>query len=211
MVTGSKKSETAAPKKKTEARPKSTTTKAKAAAPKAAAKSKTTAKAKAAAPKAAVKAKTTGAVKAPVMGRKVGEMFYNDELLESLAEMVLRSSDSDVAGALPEIKKQLFDYDIYMVSFLRDGEVSEIAANVAGLQKIDTKDLTDRLLAVRECAKVFVGIAGKHNSVRAYIDKAIEAEGREAGINQIKVAFLTGEYCIRDVDSATCATFLAIF
>ncbi len=148
---------------------------------------------------------------APVTVRKVGEMFYNDELLESLAEMVLRGSDGDLAGMLPEIKKQLFDYDIYMVSFLSDGEIGEIASNVAGLQKVDANDLTARLLAVRESAKVFVGIAGKHNSVRAYIDRAIEADGREAGINRIKAAFLTGEYCIRNVDSATCESFLTIF
>ena len=241
MVTGSKKTEVAVPNKmaeakseaivsKTASKPKTAaakkpaakatskpkTTTAKKPAAKATSKPKTTTAKKPAAkatskPKTTTKPKNTGAVKAPQTARKVGEMFYNDELLESIAELVLRGSDSDLGSILPEIKKQLFDYDIYMVSFLNDGEVGAIAANVAGLQKVAAKDLTDRLLAVRESAKVFVGIAGKHNSVRAYIDRAIEAEGRETGINRIKAAFLTGEYCIRDVDSATCESFLTLF
>lgn len=238
MVTGSKKPEASATKTKAAAKPRATV-KAKTAAsdtaakPKKTAAAKTAAKAKTPAAKAAAKPKTTvkttaaksaakpkkttaTATKTKVVvkvpeARKVGEMVYNDELLEAMAEMVLRGSEADLTEALPEIRKQLFGYDIYMVSFQTDGEIAGIAGDVAKLCKADAKDLTDRLLTVREAAKVFVGIAGKHNSVRAYIDRAIEADGKEAGISRVREAFLAGEYCIADVDSATCETFLMLF
>lgn len=220
MVTGSKKPQASATTTKAAVKPRATA-KAKTAAPKAAAKpKKATAKApvakatksKAAAkPKATGKAKTTRAVKALITARKVGEMIYNDELLESMAELVMRNGASDLTAVLPEIKAQLFDYDIYMVSFLNDGEIGEIGSKLAGPGKVDAKDLTARLLTIRDTARVFVGIAGKHNSVRAYIDSAIQADGKEAGISRIKEAFLAGEYCLSDVDSATCESFLVLF
>jgi chemotaxis protein histidine kinase CheA len=213
-------SETAAKPKKTTAKSaaaKSAAAKtptAKATAAKAATKPKKTTATSPTAKSAAAKAKTASKAKVIVnvpAARKVGEMVYNDELLEAMAEMVLRGSETDLIEALPEIKKQLFGYDIYLVSFLSDGEIAGIAGDVAKLCKADVKDLTDRMLTVREAAKVFVGIAGKHNSVRAYIDRAIEADGKEAGISRVKEAFLAGEYCISDVDSATCESFLMLF
>lgn len=238
MVTGSKKPGASATKTKAAAKPKATVkaktvasepaakpkktaaaktaSKAKATATKAAAKPGTTVKATAAKAAARPKKTTATATKAKVVvkapaARKVGEMVYNDELLEAMAEMVLRGGEADLTEALPEIRKQMFGYDIYLVSFLDDGEIAGIAGDVAKLCKADLNDLTDRLLTVREAAKVFVGIAGKHNSVRAYIDGAIEADGKEAGISRVREAFLAGEYCIADVDSATCETFLMLF
>ncbi|WP_424358683.1 hypothetical protein [Methanocella sp. MCL-LM] len=218
MVTGSKKSEAPAAKAKAAAKPKtsvksSTSKKTTAKAPaakKSAAKPKASAKSSAK-PKATGKSKTTKVVVAPISPRRVGEMVYNDELLESMAEMILSGGKADLTPALPEIKKQLFDYDIYLVSFLSDGEIGEIGAKVAELSKANAKDLTARLLTVRESARAFVGIAVKHNSVRAYIDSVIQAEGREAGLSRVREAFLAGEYCIADVDSATCESFLLSF
>ena len=228
MVTGSKKSEAPAAKAKAAAKPK-TSVKSSASKPKATTKVKTAAAGTATAksrtstpkktattkapakPKATGKSKTTKVIVAPISARRVGEMVYNDELLESMAEMILGGSKADLTPALPEIKKQLFDYDIYLVSFLSDGEIGEIGAKVAELSKANAKDLMARLLTIRESARAFVGIAGKHNSVRAYIDSVIQAEGREAGLNRVREAFLAGEYCIADVDSATCESFLLSF
>ncbi|WP_048198268.1 hypothetical protein [Methanocella arvoryzae] len=228
MVTGSKKPEASATKvKAVTAKPKATA-KAKTTASETAAsktqtskpkKTTTTAKPKTSAkPKASAKTQTSTAkpkpkpnLKAAIAPRRVGEMVYNDELLESMAEMILYGSKADLTPALPEIKKQLFDYDIYMVSFLSDGEIGEIGGKVAELSGADAADLTARLLTIRESARAFVAIACKHNSVRAFIDRAIEADGKEAGISRLKEAFLTGEYCIADVDPATCEGFLMLF
>ena len=143
--------------------------------------------------------------------RKIGEMVYNDELFEALSEIILQGGAIDLAVAMPEIKKQLFNYDIYMVSFLDDQEIDNIAKGLAESCSVDSKDLMDRLLALRDSAKVFVDIAVKHNSVRAYIDRTIESDGRMTGISRIKESFSGGAYCIRDLDSITCESFLTLF
>lgn len=191
MVTASKKPK-AAPKK--EAGPKAAAKKAPAAKPKA--KPKTT----------AVKAKTTKKTSAPakaVAARKVGEMVYNDELFESLSEAVLLSEPA-TAALLPEIKKQLFDYDIYMVSFLSDEDIKDIANEVS---KADAGTIAPLLEAVRDNARVFVDIASGHNSVRAFIDEALKADGKE----KLKLSFIEGEFCLKGAGPETCESFLMLF
>src|SRR5512146_1451221 len=129
MVTASKKPK-AAPKKAA-AKPKAPAKKATASKPKA--KPKTT----------VVKAKTAKKTSAPakaVEARKVGEMVYNDELFESLSEAVLLS-EAAAAALLPEIKKQLFDYDIYMVSFLGDEDIDKIAEDISKADSAALKPL----------------------------------------------------------------------
>lgn len=183
--------------------------------PTAATKAKTTTSKAAARPKttaanAITTTKTNVVAKVPA-ARKIGEMVYNDELFEALSEIILQGGAIDLAVAMPEIKKQLFDYDIYMVSFLNDQEIGNIVKGLAESCRVDAKDLTDLLLALRDSAKVFVDIASKHNSVRAYIDRAIELDGKVAGISHIKESFSGGSYCIRNLDSISCESFLALF
>ncbi len=208
MVIRSKKPEAEAPVKKASkpkaaAKPKAATSKKAApvkaaakAAPKAAASKKAAPKKAApekASPKAAAK-KTTKVVKIPE-GRKVGDMIYNDELLESMAEIILLGSDGISPPALPEIKNDLFDYDIYMVSFLTDKEIGDIA------KKLKVPEAA--LLEVRDSAKMFVEIATEHNSVRAFIDRVFQAEGKAAGIEKVKDAIKTEPEC--------CERFLLLF
>jgi len=196
MVTGSKKPK-AAPKK----------------APQKASKAKTTASnSKAAKPKTTgVKAKTVKktdvAAKAPEV-RKVGEMVYNDELLESLAEAVLLA-EAEMEGLLPEVKGQLFDYDIYLVSFLSDEEIGEIAKYIAGSGKGNLSEdaLKPKLLAIRDNARIFVRIAEEYNSVKAFIDRIIESEGRD----KLKQTFGGGEFYLREIDPNTFESFLLLF
>ena len=190
MVTASKKPK-AAPAKET--KPKPAVKKAAAPKPKAAAK-KTTATKKPAAskPKAkpkttVVKAKTAKITSAPAKAmdaRKVGEMVYNDELFESLAETVLLA-EAEMEGLLPEAKGQLFDYDIYLVSFLDDDEIGKIAEYLAGSGKgaVSADVLKPKLLAIRDNARVFVALAAEFNSVRAFIDGMLKADDR-AGLNE---------------------------
>ncbi len=197
MVTGSKKPK-AVPKT---APKKASKSKVTASRPKAVTKPKTT----------EVKAKTvkkTGvAVKAPV-ARKVGEMVYNDELFESLAEAVLLA-EAGMEELLPEVKEQLFDYDIYLTSFLSDDEIGEIAKYLAGngKGKISEGALKPRLLAIRDHARVFVRIAEEHNSVRAFIDRIIESGGRD----KLKKTFSGGEFHLKGVDPGTFESFLLLF
>jgi hypothetical protein len=184
MVTRSKKPEAEAPvqkasKPKAAAKPKATATKK--AAPKVAAKT-TTKKAapKKAAPKVAAR-KTNEVVSVPDVGRIIGEMIYNDELFESMAEIILLGKGEVSPAAMPEIKKELFDFDIYRVSFLTDEEIGDIAKSLKVPKPL--------LLTVRDNAKIFVDIAMKHHSVRAFIDKMIEAEGKTHGIDKLKLVF----------------------
>jgi len=203
MATASKKPE-AAPKKET--KPKSTVKKAAAPKPKAVAKKATASKPKAKPKTTEVKAKTVKKTSAPakaVEARKVGEMVYNDELFESLSEAILLS-DAAAAALLPELKKQLFDYDIYMVSFLSDEELGDIAAEVS---KADAAALKPLLKAIRDNARVFVDIASGHNSVRAYIDRELKAEGKD----KLKLSFIEGEFCLKGAGPETCESFLMLF
>ena len=208
MVTASKKPK-AAPAKETA--PKPAVKKAAAPKPKAAAKKTTTAKPKtttskksvtkkttatkrpaASKPKAkpkttVVKAKTVKKTSAPAKAmdaRKVGEMVYNDELFESLAETVLLA-EAEMEGLLPEAKGQLFDYDIYLVSFLDDDEIGDIAEYLAGDGNgaVSAEALMPKLLAIRDNARVFVALAAEFNSVRAFIDGMLKADDR-AGLNE---------------------------
>ncbi len=204
MVTGSKKPQ-AAPKAK--------------AAPKKASKGKATGKATASVPKA--KPKTTGvkaktakktevaakATKAPTV-RKVGDMVYNDELLESLSEAVLLA-EAEMEGLLPEVKGQLFDYDIYLVSFLSDDEVGEIAKYLAGngKGKLSESALKPKLLAIRDNARIFVRIAEEYNSVKAFIDSVIASEGRD----KVKKSFSGGELYLKEIHPNTFESFLLLF
>lgn len=204
MVTGSKKPE-AAPKSKA-AKPKADV-KAK---PKAPAKAKKTASKPKAKPKTAVvKAKTVKKTSAPVKAaeaRKVGEMVYNDELFESLSEAVLLG-EAAAAALLPEVKRQLFDYDIYMVSFLSDEEIEDIANGVSSANGVDAADLKPALMAIRDNARTFVNIANGHNSVRAFIDRTMKSAGKD----ELKASFISGEYCLKDVGPETCESFLLLF
>ncbi len=183
-------------------------------APKKASKSKTTASK----PKAAAKPKTTGvkpktakktavAAKAPD-ARKVGEMVYNDELFESLAEAVLLA-EAGMEGLLPEVKGQLYDYDIYLVSFLSDDEIGEVAKYIAGDGKGDLSEeaLKPKLLAIRDNARIFVRIAEEYNSVKAFIDRMIGSEGKD----KLKGALVSGEFCLKGVGPETCESFLLLF
>ncbi|HEY3421659.1 MAG TPA: hypothetical protein VGK13_00775, partial [Methanocellaceae archaeon] len=62
----------------------------------------------------------TGAV-----GAGANSPIYNDEVLESLATMILAGSrpSAKTVETLPTLKKMLFDYDIYTLSFLSDEDV----------------------------------------------------------------------------------------
>lgn len=192
MVTASKKPK-AAPKKAA-AKPKAPAKKATASKPKA--KPKTT----------VVKAKTAKKTSAPVKAveaRKVGEMVYNDELFESLSEAILLG-DSATASLLSEIKKELFDYDIYMVSFLGDADIDEIAE---GFSKADAAAIKPLLTSIRDNARVFVDIASGYNSVRAFIDRSLKSEGKD----KLKLSFIEGEYCLKGAAPDTCESFLMLF
>ncbi len=192
MVTGSKKPK-AAPKK----------------APAKAPKAKVAASGPKAKPKTSgVKAKTVKKTYVAPKARKVGEMVYNDELFESLAEAVLLA-EAGMEGLLPDIKEQLFDYDIYMTSFLSDDEVAGIAGHLAGNGKgnVSAEALKSRLLAVRDHARAFVRIAGEHNSVRAFIDRVLAAKGRD----KLKLAFIGGEFHLKDIRPDTFESFLLLF
>jgi hypothetical protein len=194
MVTASEKPK-AAPKK--EVKPKAPAKKATAS---------KTAKKPAAKPKKTTAAKTKTAKKtsAPLReARKVGEMVYNDELFESLSEAVLLS-ESIAETLLPNIKEQLFGYDIYMISFLDDDEIGEIADMVASANGVDAKRLKPLLTDIRDNARVFVDIATKHNSVRSFIDKTLDADGKD----RLKVSFVEGQYCLK---GAGCESFLLLF
>ncbi len=197
MVTGSKK-----PKAATRAAPeKASKAKTTASKPKAAAKPRTTGV------KAKTAKKTAAAAKAPVV-RKVGEMVYNDELFESLAEAVLLA-EAGMEALLPEAKRQLFDYDIYMVSFLSDEEIGEVAKYLAGDGRgtLSEEALKPRLLAIRDNARVFVRIAEEYNSVRAFIDRIAGAEGRD----QLRMAFSGGKFHLKELDPGTFESFLLLF
>jgi 3-methyladenine DNA glycosylase Tag len=105
----------------------------------------------------------------------------------------------------------LFDYDIYTLSFMSDEDVEELYKTIKenGLKSTDKK-LKDKLLAIRDNARVFVAIAEHHNSVRAYIDRI--------GANDDGLAALTAEftgdgceYRLRLVGPVTCKKFLNQF
>jgi hypothetical protein len=183
------------------------------AAPRKASKAKTASK-----PKAAAKPRTTGgkaktakktAVTAKVPAvRKVGEMVYNDELFESLAEAVLLA-EAEMEGLLPEVKGQLFDYDVYLVSFLSDDEIGEVAKYLAGNGKGELSEgaLKPRLLAIRDNARVFVRIAEEYNSVRAFIDRITGTDGKD----QLKMTFSGGKFHLKEIDPNTFESFLLLF
>ena len=67
------------------------------------------------------------------------------------------------------------------MSFLTDEEIGDIAKGLKVAEPL--------LLAVRDNAKIFVDIASKYNSVRAFIDRMIEAEGKTHGIEKLKLVF----------------------
>ncbi len=139
-------------------------------------------------------------------------MMYNDELFEALSEAVLLG-EAGTAGLLPEIKKKLFDYDIYRVSLLTDKEIDGIAGNVSDASggQIAEKALKPRLQAVRDNAKVFVDIATAYHSVKGFIDRAIESEGRAAGMDKLRSSFSAGQFCLKEVGPEACESFLLIF
>jgi hypothetical protein len=170
---------------KTATKKTATKTTAKAATKKAAPKKAASNKAatKKATPKKAAAKKTIEVVKVPE-GRKIGDMIYNDELLESMAEIILLGSDGITPSELPGVKAQLFDYDIYQVSWLTDEEISSLAKGL--------KVPEPALLAVRENARAFVELAMAHNSVRAFIDLMIGAGEKETVKGKLKAA---PEYC----------------
>jgi len=192
MVTKSKKPAADAPAKKA-AKPKAAPSPKAAAKPKAAAPMKVAAQAapkkaapvkaapKAAAPSSKAAPKTSEVLKVPDVGRAIGEMVYNDELFEAMSEIILLGSGEVSPSLMPEIKKQLFDFDIYMTSFLTDDDVR----NIAQVLKVPEP----LLFTLRDNARIFVDIAERHYSVRGFIDKMIEAEGKTHGIDKLKLIF----------------------
>ena len=216
MVTRSKKPEAdvapaKASKPKAAARPKAALSKKAAvkAAPKKAAPKKATPKGvtpkgttpKGAASKKAAAKKTEQEMMVLEVGRKIGDMLYNDELLEALAEIVLLGKGGVSEDSLPEIKRQLFDYDIYMVSFLTDEEIGAIAIGLGN------EALKPLLIAIRDNARLFVSIAANYNSVRAFIDRMIEAESLE----KLKAALTEGELQLSEVGPEHVERYLLLF
>ena len=140
-------------------------------------------------------------------------LIYNDELLESLATIILAGSrpSAKTVEALPLLKKMLFDYDIYTLSFMSDEDVEELYKTIKenGLRSTDKK-LKDKLLAIRDNAKVFVAIAEQHNSVRAFIDRR---RANDDGLTTLTAEFTDDgcEYRLRLVGPVTCKKFLNQF
>ena len=148
----------------------------------------------------------------------VGEDFsnllvYNDDVMESLATIILLGSrpSAKAVEELPELKKALFDYNIYMLSFLSDEDVEELYRSIKknGFRATDKK-LKEKLFALRDNASVFVAIAEKHNSVRAFIDKARAGEDGLA----VLTAEFTGKHCeypLKLLGPVACKKFLSQF
>lgn len=139
-------------------------------------------------------------------------LVYNDELLESLATIILLGSrpGAKSAEALPHLKKMLYDYDIYMLSFLSDEDVEEMANAIKenGLNgtTVTDKKLKEKFMAIRDNARVFVKIASQYNSVKAYVDRMCV----EPGVVALEETF-TGagsEYKLKLVGAAACKKFL---
>lgn len=144
------------------------------------------------------------------------ELIYNDELLESLSTIILLGAKpgQSYVQALPEIRKALFDYDIYMVSFMTDEDVEKLCGTLTedGINgiKIADKKLMTKLIAIRDNARTFVNIASAHNSVRAYIDRSLAGENREECLAEL-IGSLTdagSDYKLKQVGSAACKKFL---
>lgn len=142
-------------------------------------------------------------------------LVYNDELLESLATIILLGSRPGAKNieAMPYLKKMLYDYDIYMLSFMSDEDVEDIAKSarengINGIRLTDKK-LKEKLTAIRDNARVFVNIAIRYNSVRAYIDRTIGPDP-EAGKAALEVAFTgaASEYKLKLVGAAACKKLL---
>lgn len=157
----------------------------------------------------------TGAVGASA-SPAMKSLIYNDEVLESLATIILLGSKPNVKNteALPQIKKMLYDFDIYMLSFMSDEDVEElyktIRENGVNGVKLTDRKLKDKLFAIRDNARLFVSIAEKHNSVRAFIDRTM-AEGN--GQAALVAAFGADgcEYQLRQVGITACKKFLKQF
>jgi hypothetical protein len=140
--------------------------------------------------------------------------IYNDELMESLAAIILLGSKPSAKSieTLPHLKKMLYDYDIYMLSFLSDEDIEElvktIKENGVNGTTVTDKKLKEKITAIRDNARVFVNIASAYNSVRAYIDKV--CAGGDSGIEVLEETFTgTGsEYKLKLVGAAACKKFL---
>jgi hypothetical protein len=141
-------------------------------------------------------------------------LIYNDELMESLASIILLGSKPSAKSieTLPHMKKMLYDYDIYMLSFLSDEDIEELAKKIKeeGINgtTVTDKKLKEKITAIRDNARVFVKIASTFNSVRAYIDKTC-SKG-DSGIEILEETF-TGagsEYKLKLVGAAACKKFL---
>jgi 3-methyladenine DNA glycosylase Tag len=148
-----------------------------------------------------------------MVGVGANTLIYNDEVLESLATMILAGNkpSAKTVETLPMLKEMLFDYDIYTLSFLSDEDVEELYKTIMenGLKPTDKK-LKDKLFAIRDNARVFMAIAERHNSVRAFID-GICAGGD--GLATLTAEF-TGDgrdYRLRLVGPVTCKKFLTQF
>lgn len=157
--------------------------------------------------------------KNPNTGISNGELIYNDELLEALSTIILLGNKPGAAyvSALPEIKRLLYDYDIYRISFMSDGDVEKLYKSIANIgvngARITDKKLKTKLMAIRDNARVFVEIASEYNSVRGYIDKTIAKEGREKGL-AILTDMLSGtgsRFKLKQVGAAACNKFLSNF
>jgi len=140
-------------------------------------------------------------------------LIYNDEVLESLATIILAGSrpSAKTVEALPLLKTMLYDYDIYTISFMSDEDVEELYKKTRenGLKSTDKK-LKDKLIAIRDNARIFVAIADRHNSFRAFVDKVMESGDGLAALT----AEFTGdgcEYPLKMLGPAACKKFLKQF
>ncbi|AFD01231.1 hypothetical protein Mtc_2506 [Methanocella conradii HZ254] len=147
----------------------------------------------------------------PVGDRPQG-LIYNDDLLECVATIILLGSrpGAKSAEALPRLKKILYDYDIYMLSSMSDEDVEGLAKTIRengvdGIKLADRK-LKEKLMAIRDNARVFVSIASEHNSVRAYIDKIM----KDSGAGALEEAFTSpdSKYKLRLFGAAACKKLL---
>jgi 3-methyladenine DNA glycosylase Tag len=143
-------------------------------------------------------------------------LIYNDELLEMLSESILLGTKPGAAylAALPEIKKALFEYDIYMLSFLSDEDIDRLADAIKSKEyaggRITDKKLKTKLLAIRDNAKTFVDIATKYNSVRAFIDRSLSQGDKEEAMAMLIGVFTDNgsEYKLKQVGAISCKKFL---
>jgi hypothetical protein len=138
-------------------------------------------------------------------------LMYNDDILEALSRAIMLGSKggADKEAVLPGLKKRLFDYDIYMVSFMSDADVAALCSDIKenGIDGIKPAEprIKAKITAIRDNARTFGEIASKYNSVRAYIDGIASAEGKEGLIKSFGAA--KSAYKLKSMTAASCKKF----